>query len=250
MAALPVDHVLVVASRSVEGARDITAAIHDAIRDDILSGHLPGGTVLSQVRLAEEFGASRGPVREALRLLEREGLVDAELNRRVRVADFSLVDLEQLYAMRILNETLAVQATVPLLTPDEVRAVRSSLTEMDSQAGIDVHGWEQAHRAFHRGLVAHAGSRLLKLVSQLSDHAERYRRAYITSDARAFLAGSVDHHKICEAAESGDVATAGNATAEHLAHTALALIGNRAPEHNPVLIRGALRSVLSEQARR
>jgi DNA-binding GntR family transcriptional regulator len=69
------------------GSRDNIAAIHDDLREAILRGDLKAGAVLSQVQLAEQFGVSRGPVREALRLLQREGLVDAELNRRVRVAE-------------------------------------------------------------------------------------------------------------------------------------------------------------------
>jgi DNA-binding GntR family transcriptional regulator len=201
--------------------------------------------VLSQVRLAEDFGVSRGPVREALRLLQREGLVEAELNRRARVADFSVEDLEQLYAMRILNETLAVRTTVPRLTRDQLEAIRRSLAQMDELAGIDIPAWEEWHRRFHRGLVAEAGSRLLRLVEQLSDHAERYRRAYIASDAHAWASGSADHHRIYDAAEGGDAEGAGIAIAEHLARTALTVLGNTAPNHDPALVRGALRSSIA-----
>jgi DNA-binding GntR family transcriptional regulator len=228
--------------------RDNIATIHDAIRDEILSGDLRAGTVLSQVRLADDFGVSRGPVREALRLLQREGLVEAELNRRVRVADFSVGDLEQLYAMRILNETLAVRATVPRLTRDELEAIRRSLAQMDAVAGIDIPAWEASHRRFHRGLVAAAGSRLLTLVEQLSDHADRYRRAYIASDVRAWSSGSADHHRIFDAAQQGDADGAGTAMAEHLARTALTVLGNTAPNHDPTLVRGALRSSLAGES--
>src|SRR3954452_11311093 len=111
------------------GSRDNIAAIHDELREAILRGDLPAGAVLSQLRLAEDFGVSRGPVREALRLLQREGLVEAELNRRARVADFSLGDLEQLYAMRIVNEALAVRTTVPRLTAQQLQEVHRALEE-------------------------------------------------------------------------------------------------------------------------
>jgi DNA-binding GntR family transcriptional regulator len=231
----------------VSGGRDNTVTIHDAIRDQILSGDLHGGTVLSQVQLAEDFGVSRGPVREALRLLQREGLVVAELNRRVRVADFSIHDLEELYAMRILNETLAVFATVPRLSIAELEAIATDLEDMEAVAGIDMPAWEASHRRFHRGLVARSGARLLRLVEQLSDHAERYRRAYIATDTRAWNQGSADHHRIYQAALHGDAAAAGSATAEHLARTALTVLSNAAPQHDPVLVRGALRSALARR---
>jgi DNA-binding GntR family transcriptional regulator len=223
------------------GARDNIAAIHDGLREAILSGELPAGAILNQVRLAQDFGVSRGPVREALRLLQREGLVEAELNRRVRIAAFSVADLEELYAMRILNEALAVRATIALLTPTALEDLRDCIDEMGRFAGVDVHAWEEPHRRFHRGLVAHAGPRLVRLVEQLSDHAERYRRAYITGDTRAWSVGDAEHRAILDAAQRGDAAAAAHATQHHLARTALTVLANVAPEHDPVLVRAAMR---------
>jgi DNA-binding GntR family transcriptional regulator len=233
------------------GARDNIAAIHDELREAILRGDLRAGAVLSQLRLAEEFGVSRGPVREALRLLQREGLVEAELNRRVRIADFSVDDLEELYAMRIVNEALAVRATVPRLTAQELQELHGALNEMDAVAGVDVNAWEEPHRRFHRGLVAHAGRRLVRLVEQLSDHAERYRRVYIAGDPRAWSVGAAEHREIYEAAERRDADGASEATVQHLARTALTVLANLAPEHDPSLVRGAMRaSLVPDQAAR
>ena len=230
-------------ARSRNGAsRDNIAAIHDEVREAILRGELPAGSALSQLRLAKRFGVSRGPVREALRLLQREGLVDAELNRRVRVADFSVGDLEEIYAMRIVNEALAVRATVPRLTPPELDALQVSLEEMDQFAGVDVHLWEAPHRRFHLGLVSHAGPRLVRLLEQLSDHAERYRRAYIAGDPRAWSVGAAEHREIFEAATRADAVAASEAIVQHLARTALTVLANAAPEHDPALVRGAMRS--------
>jgi DNA-binding GntR family transcriptional regulator len=221
-------------------SRDNIAAIHDELREAILRGDLHAGAVLSQIRLAEDFGVSRGPVREALRLLQREGLVDAELNRRVRIADFSVDDLEELYAMRIVNEALAVRATVPRLTAQELEELHTRLEEMDAVAGVDIHAWEEPHRRFHRGLVTHAGQRLVRLVEQLSDHAERYRRVYIAGDPRAWSVGAAEHRQIYEATERRDADGAAEATVQHLARTALTVLANIAPEHDPSLVRGAM----------
>jgi DNA-binding GntR family transcriptional regulator len=226
------------------GSRDNIAAIHDELREAILRGDLRAGAVLSQLRLAEDFGVSRGPVREALRLLQREGLVEAELNRRVRIADVSVADLEELYAMRIVNEALAVRASVPRLTGRQLTELHSALEEMDAVAGADVHAWEQPHRRFHRGLVAHGGDRLVRLVEQLSDHAERYRRVYIARDPRAWSVGAAEHRAIYEAAERRDADGASEATVQHLARTALTVLANVAPEHDPSLVRGAMRASL------
>jgi DNA-binding GntR family transcriptional regulator len=216
------------------GSRDNIAAIHDELREAILRGDLAAGAVLSQLRLAEEFGVSRGPVREALRLLQREGLVEAQLNRRVRIADVSVDDLEELYAMRIVNEALAVRATVPRLTPRGLQELYTALEEMDALAGVDVHTWEEPHRRFHRGLV-----------EQLSDHAERYRRVYIAGDPRAWSVGAAEHRMIYEAAERGDANGASEAAVQHLARTALTVLANLAPEHDPSLVRGAMQARLA-----
>jgi DNA-binding GntR family transcriptional regulator len=70
---------------------------------------------------------------------------------------------------------------------EQLDAIRRSLAQMDAVAGIDLHAWEEAHRRFHQRLVAHAGSRLVRLVEQLSDHPVRYRRAYIAGDYRLVL---------------------------------------------------------------
>jgi DNA-binding GntR family transcriptional regulator len=223
------------------GSRDNIAAIHDELREAILRGDLHAGAVVSQLRLAETFGVSRGPVREALRLLQREGLIEAELNRRARIADFSVDDLEELYAMRIVNEALAVRATVPRLTPQQLHELHAALEAMDAVAGVDVHAWEKPHRRFHRGLVAHGGPRLVRLVEQLSDHAERYRRVYIAGDPRAWSVGTGEHRRIYEAAERRDAEGASEAIVQHLARTALTVLANLAPEHDPSLIRGAMR---------
>jgi DNA-binding GntR family transcriptional regulator len=76
------------------------------------------------------LGVGRTPLREALRMLQREGLVEAEPNHRVRVADFSIPDLEQLYAMRISLEALAIRLTVPHLQKEEPRRLEAYLTQM------------------------------------------------------------------------------------------------------------------------
>src|ERR1700674_2180580 len=177
------------------GSRDTIMEVHEYLREAILRGDLEASTNLSQVKLAASLGVSRGPVREALRLLQREGLVDAEVNRRVRVASFSVDDLEKLYALRIVNETLGVRASVPHLSQEDIVEQRKAIEEMEEVAGdaAKLADWEAAHRRFHHTLVAYAGRRLVSLIEQLSDHAERYRLVYIAKDPRAWSVGAAEH---------------------------------------------------------
>ncbi len=223
-------------------SRDNTAAIHRRLREGILYGELTAGSELSQVKLADEFGVSRGPVREALRLLEREGLVEAELNRRVRVAPFSPGDLEELYALRIANEALAIRATVPHLTGEDLGSLHADLDEMRGLAGTDVVLWETVHRRFHHTLVAYSGARIVRLIDQLYDHAERYRLVYHAQGPRAWSQGDAEHREIVAACDERDPAAAAAALARHLARTASSVLMQVAPDHDPSLVRSAVRA--------
>ena len=228
-------------------SRDNTAEIHRRLREAILHGALTAGSELSQVKLADEFGVSRGPVREALRLLEREGLVEAELNRRVRVASFSPGDLEELYALRIVNEALGIRATVPHLTAEDVASLHADIERMESLAGTEVGLWEPVHRHFHHTLIAYSGSRIVRLAEQLSDHAERYRLVYVTQDPRAWSVGAAEHREIVAACDAGDPVAAADALARHLARTAGSVLMHVAPDHDPSLVRSAVRAASSTE---
>ena len=96
-------------STPAEGAarRDNVEQVYRRVREAILEGEIAPGAVMSQVALADELGVSRTPLREALRMLQSEGLVDAQANRRVTVRPISATDLEELVVMRVALETEA-----------------------------------------------------------------------------------------------------------------------------------------------
>jgi GntR family transcriptional regulator, rspAB operon transcriptional repressor len=222
--------------------------IHDRIRDSILSGELGPGKIVSQVSLARELGIGRTPLREALRMLQHEGLIEAETNRRVRIAPFSVEDLEQLYAMRISLEALACRLTVSALTDADLGRLDASLAEMDEcVARDDLVAWREPHRRFHHILVQNAGERLVRTVSQLSDHAERYRHLKLVQDGLALSAGSVEHHAIGEACHAHDTIGASNRLAQHLARTALTVIMMVSPGHDPAAVRRSLALVVGDE---
>jgi DNA-binding GntR family transcriptional regulator len=229
--------------------RDSTEIAYLQLRRAIVRCEIPSGVHLSQRELSEILGVGRTPLREALRMLQREGLVEAEPNHRVRVADFSVPDLEQLYAMRISLEALAIRLTVPLLQADDLRRLEGYLTEM---AGLptpeEYERWEVPHRAFHLGLVAHAGTRIVTMVAQLSDHAERYRRFYSNEAPRAFERGMREHRAIVDACLARDPGLAAERLARHYSSVALGTLAVLAPEYDPVLVRTALHSVMQAQA--
>ena len=89
------------------------------LRRAILNGEIPPGTKIRQEEVAEQLGASRLPVREALRMLEAEGLTQLEVNKGARVPAFDRDELEVIYEMRERIETLALRMSLPFLAPEQ-----------------------------------------------------------------------------------------------------------------------------------
>jgi DNA-binding GntR family transcriptional regulator len=223
-----------------------TELVHARLRDAILHGEFDPHAPISQVQLARRLGVSRTPLREALRMLQREGLIDSEPNRRVRVAALSVADLEQLYAARVVIEAVTLRISAPQFTDEDFAETRRSLETMDRLAGDrDLDAWEEAHRAYHGALRKYAGDRFERLASDLSDHTERYRRVYL-AEPRAWRAAAEEHRAIYVACVERTPVEAAQQLARHLARTALTLIAALAPEHDPRPVREALFLVTGE----
>lgn len=220
-------------------------SLHDRLREAILSGELPPGAVISQVELARVYRVGRTPLREAIRMLQREGLIEGEVNRRVRVTPISVDDLEEIYALRIVNEALGVRLTVPQLTTEDDTFIERAIQEMDRySAETEFAMKDQWHRAFHARLVGHAGSRIVALLRDLRDHTGRYRRAYVQMHNEAWSTAVLEHAAIFEAARERDAERASVLMARHLARTALTVMGTLAPDYEPASVRTATLSVL------
>src|SRR6266480_7515632 len=108
-----------------------TEVVHDRLRRAILRGEFDPKVPLSQVKLAARLGVSRTPLREALRMLQREGLIDSEPNRRVRVAALSVADLEQLYAARVVIDALTLRLSVPRFSDEDLMEMEQCLRTME-----------------------------------------------------------------------------------------------------------------------
>jgi DNA-binding GntR family transcriptional regulator len=219
--------------------------VHDRLRNAILHGEIAAGEATSQVALAKQLGVSRTPLREALRLLEREGLVISQPNRRVRIAQFSIADLEGVYAMRIALEAIGIRVTVPTLVAEDFAELEGLMAQMDHyiRAGDQVR-MDLPHAIFHARFVAAAGPRLTATVAQLFDHAARYRLAY----GAATLPGGYDdrraeHRAMIEAAAAGDADLTVERLVLHYTHTAMGVISELDPEHQPTVLLAAIGAV-------
>ena len=202
--------------------------VYGTLRDRILAGELEPGAVLSQVQLAKQFGISRTPLREALRRLVAEHLVSGDFNRRMRVSELNLDDLDQIYAMRIALEPIGIAATLPLADDAGHAALSDSVDRMgEAIATLDLELFRREHRAFHLGLTAGGGARLHGLLGDLWDHSERYRLAYLQHDyadrdsasAERLHTSQAEHRGILAAALAGDANACSAALVAHLQRT-------------------------------
>lgn len=217
-----------------------TEDVYERVRAAILDGQLAPGALMSQVALAEELGISRTPLREALRMLQSEGLVEGEPNRRVRVARMTAPDLEELAVMRITLEAEALRLSVPEMTSGDLARLEGHMAEMSYYASErNYRGWNVPHQQFHRALTAHAGERVNFVLGQMFDHSERYRRLHIGQGPSAWA--TPQHRDILDACKAGDRDLGAALLAGHLARTGLEVSELLEPGYDPKRLKTAVR---------
>ena len=196
---------------------DAVARAHAQLRGLIVRGVLAPGTQLSQVELARRTGVSTTPLREALRRLEAEGLVESRPNRRPRVRPFACDDLDSVYAARVLLEPLALRITVPRLSASDLSELRERLAAMrlagtpdrEDVSNYERSAWELAHHTFHVLLIAGAPQPLRDQIETLMARADRYRRIAVRDDTTEGRSrGDAEHEAIVVACEQRDAAGA------------------------------------------
>jgi len=230
-----------------EGELSTVSELYEVLRRRILDGSLRPGAPVSQVKLSRELGVHRTPLREALRMLQREGLVDAEPNRRVRIATMSIEGIEDLYARRVLLEVLAVRVGTPRFESDDFARMDAELAALDTHASPqELEQWDQAHRQLHALLSSRAGPRLAAEIAEVYDHASRYRRLLTEQGSpQAFDRAASEHRAIVEACSGGNPEEAGFAVARHLGRAFSALLAVVDPAYDAAAMREALRICLA-----
>ena len=212
--------------------------LHDRLRRLILEGVYPPGARLSERELAQTLGVSRTPLREVLRMLGREGLVETGRYQRARVAPLDPVTLDMLYAGRIQLETLGLALTIHCLHEEDFAELDAALSAMRSATTMEE--WEVPHRRFHSLLVSQAGAQLRATMASYADQSQRYRLILAYREIHAQSVSVVEHGHILQACRERNREEAVQQYARHLARTALTALAHMAPEYEPVAVRTAL----------
>ncbi|MFT4084812.1 MAG: GntR family transcriptional regulator [Nocardioides sp.] len=201
----------------------VADVVFDKLHERIVGGQLAPGDRIDPTEVAASLGVSRTPVREALLQLEAQGLVERLPYRGVVVTAVDAADVEDIAALRIHLETMAVRAALPHLTEDDTRHMESIHRELlAAVASPDAQrSFSELNRDFHLTLYRAAGSpTLLRLISDLSARAERLRLHFDVRHGRAMD----DHARILAACQTGDVDEAVAATRDHILGATLMML--------------------------
>lgn len=192
--------------------------VAERVRIEILSGSLPPGSRLQQADLAKRMNTSTTPVREALRELASEGLVQLDPHRGVIVHQPSAEELAEIYWIRKILEPEAMTKTVEHITDDEIHAARELMDRMESEK--DPGTWTMLNNQFH-GILAQASRSplLASILRNLRDRSSPYVASSMRHLDDRIRQANQEHAALLEACIDDDAATAIKITIAHLEAT-------------------------------
>ncbi len=202
------------------GAVNLTERVYQALRDEILSGKYQDGEALTELGIAKELNVSRTPVREALRQLELEELVEMRPNRGAAVKGISMEDIQDIYEIRAMIESLAAARAA-------VRASEEDFLQLEETLDLTQFYLERENQErllamdgrFHQQLYDICGSRMLRrILKDLHNYVGQSRGASLKTEGRA-QESIHEHRLILEAMRSRDPEAAKARMAEHVRNT-------------------------------
>lgn len=197
----------------------IAEQVATALRHEITTGQLAAGTKLRQVEIAQRFGVSTTPVREAFGLLQSDGLVQIDTHRGVTVFLPTVQDLVEHYEIRMALEMLAVEKAAEHFQAQNAPPLAALLDEM--QATSDATLYVEWNQQFHLRLYHLSGrSRLITMIEELRNASNAYLHLYAAADVpRDAPRLDMEHREILAACQANDPIRAANAVRHHLEQT-------------------------------
>ena len=202
-------------------SHSLTSAVQAEIERLILCGELAPGAKLTEALLAERLGVSRGPIREAFRILEETGLVRLEKNRGVFVRSIALDEAMEIYDLRAMIDEAVGRQLAERITPEQLKGLRGLVEQMERlvKDGHNTSASDAYHRLnleFHDQLVLLAGNRkLINLYRRLVNELSLFRRQNL-ADGGQIPVSVAEHRAILKSIAAGDADTAGRALRAHV----------------------------------
>lgn len=191
--------------------------VREGLRRAILAGEFAPGSQLRQDELAQRFGTSRIPVREALRQLEAEGLVSILPNRGATVSSLSLDEVLELMEIRIALECRALRMAIPNMVDTDLDSALEILRSYDAEP--DPERWGEMNWTFHETIYAPCNRlKLLAMIEANYGHVGRFTRVWV-SRAAGKERPQREHYAIVDACRDGDIERAVRLLEEHITQT-------------------------------
>lgn len=210
---------------SIKNESDLALSqqIANTLKEEILSGKYPPGVRIRQEAIADQFGASRSPVREALRILEADGLINLVAHTGAWISHLSLTECEEMYQLRERIEPLLLRLSIPHLTSSVIEELQELIAQMESTT--DVERFLKLDRQFHLLTYSRAETVLVgEMVNRLWNTTQHYRRAYSQMmAATSFKPAHYEHHLLLTAIINHDADDAERILFGHIRRTRLEL---------------------------
>ncbi|MCL1854912.1 MAG: GntR family transcriptional regulator [Clostridia bacterium] len=188
--------------------KPIREIAYETLKQAIVTGVIPTGTRLVETEYADLMHISRTPLREALRKLERDGLVEYVPRRGVMVRAFTIADVEEIYTIRNALEMLTLPAIINNATAEDIRSLREKLNQMDTlEEQNDIDRLSPLARAFHVEMARISRlSRILRAIEGQDEYITRFSALSIAMESRRHAAHR-EHHRLVDLVERKDLAS-------------------------------------------
>jgi DNA-binding GntR family transcriptional regulator len=204
-------------SKKIKRPGKSTDNIYQQLRDNILLNKLPPKQSIKQDYIAEQFGVSKIPVREALRMLEADGLVEFIPRRGAFVVELTESDILENLEIRIALESHALRLAIPNMTDSDISAARKILVEYEKVT--DVERWSELNSHFHQCIYAPCGlSKLIQMIQNIKERTNLFMRLKI-SQVSGLNRPHLEHLAILSACEDGNSILAVELLRKHIEYT-------------------------------
>lgn len=210
----------------------LTSVVQGELERMILSGELAPGAKLTEMTLAARLGVSRGPLREAFRMLEEAGLVRTEKNRGVFVRDIPLDEAIEIFDLRAAMDELVGRRLAEHILPAQLKEIRGLVDQMEQTVKAkDAYQYHLLNLRFHDRLVELAGNgKLTAIYRKLIKELSLFRRLNL-ADGWLLPISVNEHRQIVKAIASGDAQAAGKAMFKHAIESKERTIKNNLRQH-------------------
>lgn len=190
--------------------------VFHTLRKGILRGDLKPGERLMEIKLAERLGVSRTPIREAIRMLQLEGLVVNVPRKGAHVAKITAKDLKDVLEVRGGLEDLAVRLAITRITPAQMKKLEKTAYDFQNEVGGSLIDLAETDENFHSQIYeATQNHHLVQMLSNIKDQMYRYRVEYLKDkESRDSLAQ--EHISLCEALRERDCDRATSIMKKHI----------------------------------